>query len=109
MPGTGPRSNHSTFVLQSCFYRTAAFEFRDNGPGVADEDLPHILERFYRAEKSRNRATGGAGFGLTIARGLVTAMGGSIEYAVRQGFVATFVITLPLARGRVWADPRPSR
>ena len=72
----------------------AVFEVRDNGPGVAPADQPHVFERFYRAEKSRSRATGGAGLGLTIVRGLVEAMGGRIRYVERAGFGATFEVTL---------------
>jgi signal transduction histidine kinase len=50
----------------------------DNGPGVPEEDLPHIFNRFWRSEKSRSRASGGAGLGLAIARQLVEAQGGKI-------------------------------
>jgi signal transduction histidine kinase len=48
---------------------------RDTGPGIPERDLPYILERFYRVDKSRSRATGGVGLGLTIARRLVEAQG----------------------------------
>lgn len=51
----------------------------DAGPGIPGEDLPHIFERFYRVEKSRDRDSGGAGLGLAIARSLVEAQGGFIE------------------------------
>ena len=51
----------------------------DDGPGVAPEDLPHIFNRFWREEKSRSRASGGAGLGLAIARQLVEAQGGHIS------------------------------
>lgn len=51
----------------------------DNGPGVLEEDLPHIFQRFWRGEKSRSRASGGAGLGLAIARQLVEAQGGQIH------------------------------
>lgn len=70
--------------------------FIDNGPGIAKKDIPHIFERFYRADKSRNRATGGSGLGLAIVSGMVTAMQGSIHYEHRDNCGACFVIILPL-------------
>ncbi len=76
---------------------TAVFVFRDNGPGVAAEDVPRIFDRFYRGEKSRSRETGGSGLGLAIARGLVEAMGGTISYADTKETGAAFVVTLPRA------------
>jgi signal transduction histidine kinase len=57
-----------------------AIAFADNGPGVCVEDRPFIFDRFYRAEKSRNRATGGAGLGLAIVNNIMDAMGGKIRY-----------------------------
>lgn len=57
---------------------SAVFEVRDSGSGIAPEDLPRVFDRFYRGEKSRSRATGGAGLGLAIARGIVEAHGGQI-------------------------------
>ena len=65
----------------------------DNGPGIAPEHLPHIFDRFYRADSSRARATGGAGLGLAIVKHLVELHGGRIE--VRSGEGTTFLITLP--------------
>ncbi|MBN3857509.1 HAMP domain-containing protein [Paraburkholderia sp. Ac-20340] len=60
---------------------TVRIEFDDNGAGVADAYLPSLFERFYRVEASRSRATGGAGLGLPICRGIVEAHGGHIDAA----------------------------
>jgi two-component system OmpR family sensor kinase/two-component system sensor histidine kinase BaeS len=56
-----------------------SLQVNDNGPGVPAGDLPHLFERFWRGEKSRSRASGGAGLGLAIARQLVEAQGGTIQ------------------------------
>ncbi len=68
---------------------------RDNGSGIAVEDLPYIFERFYRADKSRNRNTGGAGIGLTIAKSLVDAHRGKIEVKSELGKGSEFTVILP--------------
>jgi signal transduction histidine kinase len=70
-------------------------EVRDSGEGIRPEDLPYVFDRFYRGEKSRSRATGGAGLGLAIARGIVEAHGGSIRVESEAGQGARFVFTLP--------------
>ncbi|MEW6240139.1 MAG: HAMP domain-containing sensor histidine kinase [Chloroflexota bacterium] len=70
---------------------------RDTGPGIPSEDLPYIFERFYRAEKSRTRAsTGGFGLGLSIAHWIVDQHGGRIEVRSQEGKGTTFAIWLPL-------------
>ncbi len=53
--------------------------FTDNGPGIAPDVLPHVFERFYRGDKSHNRNAGGAGLGLSIAKEIITVMGGTID------------------------------
>jgi signal transduction histidine kinase len=70
-------------------------EVRDTGEGIRPEDLPYVFDRFYRGEKSRSRATGGAGLGLAIARGIVEAHGGWIRVESEAGHGARFVFTLP--------------
>jgi signal transduction histidine kinase len=69
----------------------------DTGEGVDAKDLPHIFDRFYRGEKSRSRATGGAGLGLAIAKGLIEAHGGSIGVESTAGTGTRFTFTLPPA------------
>ena len=73
---------------------------RDSGPGIPAEDLPHIFERFYRVDKSRSRATGGVGLGLTIARRVAEAHGGRIEAFSEVGKGTEFVVTLPRSTAR---------
>ncbi len=72
-----------------------AVEVRDSGEGISGDDLPHVFEQFYRAEKSRSRATGGSGLGLAIAKGLVEAHGGRIHVASELGKGTRFQFTLP--------------
>ena len=70
---------------------------RDTGPGIPAEDLPHIFERFYRAEKSRTRGrTAGFGLGLSIANWIVERHGGRIEVKSKEGQGTAFAIWLPV-------------
>jgi len=82
----------------------------DNGPGIAEEDLPHIFERFYRGEKSRTRSKDGQGFGLglPIAYWLVHHHGGRIEVTSKEGQGSTFTVWLPLAEGDCSPDGQPA-
>ncbi len=73
----------------------ALFEVRDTGAGIAPEDLPRIFDRFYRADPSRTRSSGGAGLGLAIARRIVEAHGGRIWAESTPGQGATVRFTLP--------------
>jgi signal transduction histidine kinase len=68
----------------------------DTGEGIPAEDLLNVFERFYRVDKSRTRATGGSGLGLTIARRLVEAHGGTIEAKSEPGKGSCFAFTVPI-------------
>ena len=68
---------------------------KDNGPGISDTDLPYIFERFYRADKSRNRMSGGSGIGLTIAKAIVEAHKGKIEVISKINSGTEFIVSLP--------------
>jgi two-component system phosphate regulon sensor histidine kinase PhoR len=68
---------------------------RDSGHGIAETDLPHIFERFYKADRARSATPGGSGLGLAITRHIVEAHGGRIKVASRPGTGTTFTFTLP--------------
>lgn len=71
----------------------------DTGDGIAADHLPHIFERFYRADTARDRAHGGSGIGLTIARALIAAHGSTLTAAgAGTGTGTQFTITLPGAQ-----------
>ncbi|GBE93282.1 two-component sensor histidine kinase [Nostoc cycadae WK-1] len=69
----------------------------DTGIGIAAQDLPHVFERFWRADQSRDRHSGGTGIGLTISRHLVELQGGIIQVESELGIGSTFRFCLPLA------------
>jgi signal transduction histidine kinase len=71
----------------------------DTGPGVAEEDLPYLFERFWRGDKSRARTSGGTGLGLAIAKQLIEAHGGRIWAESQPDEGATFTFSLPTLKG----------
>ena len=74
-------------------------EVSDTPPGVPEALLAQLFERFFRAEGSRNRASGGAGLGLAICRNIVEAHGGTISAAASSLGGLSIVVRLPLLRG----------
>lgn len=71
---------------------------RDNGIGISEEDIPYLFERFYRGEKSRSRAFGGAGLGLAICKQIVEDHGGRIGVQSKPGAGSAFYFTLPVLK-----------
>jgi signal transduction histidine kinase len=90
-----PRGGQITLATR----REGAFvhtEVRDTGPGIAPEHLPYVFERFYRADKSRARTTGGAGLGLAIVKQLIEAQGGRVWVNSTLGAGSAFGFALPM-------------
>ncbi|MBC2282908.1 ATP-binding protein [Listeria booriae] len=69
----------------------------DNGSGIAEEDIPFLFERFYKADKARVRGKTGTGIGLSIVKNIVEAHNGKISVESNLGIGSTFIITLPLS------------
>jgi signal transduction histidine kinase len=92
---SGPNSTIWIEVLSAP--GSVVFSISDDGPGIPQEDLPHVFNPLFRGESSRNRKTGGAGLGLTIARNIFTAHGGSLTARNRTPNGAMFIGSLPCA------------
>ena len=82
------------------------FVVQDSGIGIPAQDIPHIFERFYRADDSRARATGGTGLGLSIAKWIAERHGGHLEVLSREDIGTRFTLVCPqrltLIRPRRW-------
>lgn len=74
----------------------AYFIIKDTGIGIAKEDIPNIFEHLYRADKSRNRDTGGSGIGLSVVKAIIDSHEGSIEAKSELGKGSEFIVTLPM-------------
>jgi len=92
-----PRGGSVEISLIS-YEHTVAFSVRDTGIGISASDLPHIFERFYRADRARSRGTerSGFGLGLAISQWIAEAHGGTISVRSRYGRGSTFTVTLPV-------------
>ncbi len=100
-----PRGGTVT-VRASADAGTVRLQIEDTGSGIAAEDLPHVFDRFYRADRSRSRRGGGAGLGLAIARQFVAAHEGEIQVESRVGQGSLFTVLLPAALLRPTDAPR---
>lgn len=99
-----------TVVLRTdLVHRQAVLTIEDQGIGIAPELQPHIFERFYRVDKSRNRLSGrgGTGLGLAICRSIVTALKGEISVSSQTGRGSTFTVRLPMLADALHAAPEP--
>lgn len=83
------------YISADVFPNEVEITVRDTGDGIETEHLPYLFERFYRADPSRSRATGGAGLGLAIVKNLVEAQGGRVQVNSVKGNGAAFSFTLP--------------
>ncbi len=87
---------------------SAVLEVSDNGAGISDQALPHVFERFYRADKARSRASGGAGLGLSIAKAICTAHGAEIKMFSQEGHGSRLSVELALLDVAEIGETRPA-
>jgi heavy metal sensor kinase len=99
-----PGSVHLSLEPQG---ESAVIQVQDSGVGIAEEEQGKIFERFYRVDKARSRAQGGAGLGLAIAQWIVTQHGGSIGVESQPGQGSTFRVELPMIAAPV-QNPTPA-
>ena len=77
--------------------RQAQLEVSDTGPGISESDLPHVFERFFRADQIRLGSVEGAGLGLSIVQSICTAHGGFVKAENHANGGCRFIVQLPLA------------
>lgn len=92
----GPTQNTRVEIRARLVGDDVEITFSDNGPGIPQEDQPHIFERFYRVHKDRSRVAGGTGLGLSIVKHLVHAHGGEVSVVSTPGAGACFLVKLPV-------------
>jgi heavy metal sensor kinase len=80
----------------------------DNGVGIPSDSVPHVFDRFYRADKARARDTGGAGLGLSIVKAICAAHGGEVSVSSKEGSGSRFTVELPLVDVLESAEGKPA-
>lgn len=91
---TRPQGSITVDLAADIHKSNAVFSVQDTGIGIAEDDLPHIFERFYRCDRSRSMA--GTGLGLSLARAVVQAHGGTIRVISKPDVGSTFTVSLPI-------------
>jgi len=95
-------------VTLSADASTAVLVVADRGPGISEAEAAHVFERFYRADPSRSRASGGSGLGLSIVGAIVAAHGGTVSASANPGGGTVFTVRLPvLVAARSGYRPAP--
>lgn len=89
-----------TYTVEEKDYTWLAVTIKDNGVGIAENDLPYIFSHFYRADKSRNRSSGGSGIGLAIVKQLIEIHGGMVKVESQTGEGSQFTIYLPTEKNK---------
>ncbi len=95
-----PKGGSVTLHTGSTQEGNAFLRVEDTGEGIAEQDIPYIFERFYRADASRSSRTGGIGVGLAIVKAIVELHHGSISVKSEKGKGSSFIVTLPMEQGK---------
>lgn len=103
----GPAARVAVEARPDASGASAVLIVADQGPGIAERHLPHIFERFYRADASRSKGLGGTGLGLSLVKHIAERAGGRAEARSREGFGTTMTVTIPMASMFPGTDPEP--
>ena len=96
-------------LTAACKNGWATLAVADDGSGIPADALPHVFERFYRADKARSRYSGGSGLGLSIVKAICTAHRGEIDIASTEGVGTMVTIRLPPSKNETPVDADFSR